>query len=204
MKVASPIAFALATLTLSSLLAGCASAPPVRYYSLGSTAPAPQAAPATPLLIELPPVAMPERLLRPQLVVRTPQAQVEILELHRWAAPFDAELHDALAAGMAQQLGAVDVSGGGRLAGQPVYRVAVQLRQWEAQPGNAISAAFSWTIRRSDDTRNLACQWSQSEPVGPGMDALAQGAQRLTARAAKNMAAALQALAADASARCPD
>ncbi len=187
----------------ATLLAGCASTPPVRYYSLGNPIQASTAAPAMPLLIELPPVAMPERLVRPHLVVRTSGGQIDVLELHRWAAPFDAELHDALAAGIAQQLGAVDVSGGGRLAGQPVYRIKVQLRQWDAQPDSAISAAFSWTIRRSDDTRNLACQWSQSEPVGPGMDALAQGAQRLTARAAQSMAAAVKALAADANALCP-
>ena len=95
------------------------------------------------------------------------------------------------------------MSSGGRLAGQPVYRVAVQLRQWEAVPNSRLEASFSWTIRRSDDARNIACQWSQSESVGPGMEALAQGAQRLTARAAQRMAASVAALDADAAAACP-
>ena len=188
-------------LTLIAVLAGCAS-PAVHYYSLNAATPV-TAASGKSLLIDVPPLALPERLVRPQLVVRTSSAQVEILELHRWTSSFDAELHDALAGGIAQQLGAIDISNGGRLTGQPVYRVAVQLRQWEAVPNSRLEASFSWTIRRSDDARSIACQWSQSEPVGPGMEALAQGAQRLTARAAQRMAASVAALDADAAAACP-
>lgn len=198
----TPMAIAAA---LCATLAGCASAPPVRYYSLSTPLPAKAVAMAnaSPLLVELPPLALPERLMRPQMVVRTASGQLEILDQHRWSAPFNTELRDALAAGITQPLGAIDVSNGGRLAGQPVYRVAVQLRQWEAVENSRIEASFSWTIRRSDDARNLACQWSQSEPVGLGTEALAQGAQRLTARAAQSMAAALAALDADPSAKCP-
>ena len=196
----APMAMAAA---LSATLAGCASAPPVHYYSLSGTLPTPTSASSKPLLVELQPLALPERLARPQMVVRTASGQLEILDQHRWSAPFNTELRDALAAGITQPLGAIDVSNGGRLAGQPVYRVAVQLRQWEAVENSRIEASFSWTIRRSDDARNLACQWSQSEPVGLGTEALAQGAQRLTARAAQSMAAALAALDADASAKCP-
>lgn len=188
---------------LTATLGGCASAPPVRYYSLSTALPAKAVANTSPLLVELSPLALPERLVRPQMVVRSASGQLEILDLHRWSAPFNTELRDALAAGITQPLGAIDVSNGGRLAGQPVYRVAVQLRQWEAVENSRVEASFSWTIRRSDDARNLACQWSQSEPVGLGTEALAQGAQRLTTRAAQSMAAALAALDADASAKCP-
>jgi len=205
MKTIPLLATTVKAAALCATLAGCASAPPVRYYSLSTALPAKTMAVAntSPLLVELPPLALPERLVRPQMVVRTTSGQLEILDQHRWSAPFNTELRDALAAGITQPLGAIDVSNGGRLAGQPVYRVAVQLRQWEAVDNSRIEASFSWTIRRSDDARNLACQWSQSEPVGLGTEALAQGAQRLTARAAQSMAAALAALDADAGAKCP-
>ena len=188
-----------ATGALALLLAACATPPATRYYSL---APAVQAAPASTLQIEVPPIALPERLVRPQLVVRSPGNPFDVLDQHRWAAAFDSELHDALASGIAQQLGAIDVSTGGRLASQPVYRIAVQLRQWDAAVDQQVQASFSWTLRRSDGARNLACQWSQSEPVGPGIAALAQGAQRLTQRAAQSMAASVKALEADAAATC--
>jgi uncharacterized lipoprotein YmbA len=185
---------------LALVLTACATPPATRYYSLASAlAPAP----ASTLQIEVPPIALPERLVRPQLVVRTASNPFEVLDPHRWAAPFDSELRDALASGIAQQLGAIDVSGGGRLAGQPVYRIAVQLRQWDAALDQQVQASFSWTLRRSDGARSLACQWSQSEPVGPGIAALAQGAQRLAQRAAQSMAAAVLALDADTNATCP-
>ncbi len=191
-----PTSIVLAALAL----AGCATPPATRYYSL---APAALPSPASTLQIEVPPIALPERLVRPQLVVRSASHPFEVLEQHRWAAPFPSELHDALASGIAQQLGAIDVSTGGRLASQPVYRIAVQLRQWDAALDQQVQASFSWTLRRSDGTRSLACQWSQSEPVGAGIAALAQGAQRLTQRAAHSMAAAVKALDADANALCP-
>jgi uncharacterized lipoprotein YmbA len=193
MKWTAPAALAL-------VLAACATPPATRYYSL---APAVQAAPASTLQIEVPPIALPERLVRPQLVVRSATNPFDVLDQHRWAAAFDSELHDALASGIAQQLGAIDVSTGGRLVGQPVYRIAVQLRQWDAAVDQQVQASFSWTLRRSDGARSLACQWSQSEPVGPGIAALAQGAQRLTQRAAQSMAASVKALEADAAATCP-
>ncbi|MDR7379469.1 putative lipoprotein YmbA [Rhodoferax ferrireducens] len=205
MSLFRPSLALLAVVSLAAL-AGCGSTPAVRYYSLSTAtaAAATTTAPtAKPLLIEVPPLALPERLVRPQLVVRTAANQVDVLELHRWTAPFDSELRDALASSIAARLGAVDVSGGGRLAGQPVYRVAVQLRQWEAVDNSRVEASFSWTIRRSDEARNIACQWSQSVPVGAGIAALAQGAQQLTAQAAQRMAASLSALDADAAAQCP-
>ena len=200
MKLMPPAALLAVVLAL----AGCATPPATRYYSLASVL---QTVHASTLQIEFLPLALPERLVRPQMVVRTAANPFDVLDQHRWAAPFDSELRDALASGITQQLGAIDVTAGGRITSQPVYRIAVQLRQWEAAVDSQVQASFSWTIRRSDSNgngnRNLACQWSQSEPVGPGIAALAQGAQRLTSRAAQSVAAAVQALEADAAATCP-
>ncbi|MFT4267774.1 MAG: PqiC family protein, partial [Xenophilus sp.] len=191
----------LPTLALAAgLLAGCAG-PQTRYYSLAEPAAAPaQVAPPAgpPLFIELAPLALPERLARPQMVVRQSGAgaQVEVLEQHRWASSFESELRDALAAGIAARLGAVDVTQGGRAGGGPAWRIAVQVRQFDAVEGSRVDAALSWTIRRSGDASSTACQWSASEPAGAGIDALAQGAQRLTGRAAEAIARHLAAVAA--------
>lgn len=181
------------------LLGACAS-PPTRYYTLAATAavpvggvvPAAAPAGAPPLWIELAPLAVPERLARPQLVVRSAgeaaDAQVEILEQHRWASSFENELRDALASGIAARLGALDGTKGGRPAAAPVTRIAVQLRQFDAVEGTRVDASFGWTVRRADQAA-MVCQMSLSEPVaGTGIDALAQGAQRLTAKAAATIA----------------
>jgi len=175
---------------LAVLLTAC-STPVTRYYTLAEPGAAPAPRSATPLFIELAPLAVPERLARPQMVVRqadAASAEVEVLEQHRWSSSFESELRDALAAGVAARLGAADSTHGGRQSGQPAWRIAVQVRQFDAVEGRRVDAALSWTLRRTGSERSAACQWSGSEPVGAGIDALAQGAQRLTARAAEAMA----------------
>jgi uncharacterized lipoprotein YmbA len=210
------VATALAVVAAAVLAAGCASSPD-RYYTLaepvgtaaGSVAtPAGVAgpAPASGLFIDVAPVAMPERLARPQLVVsRTgaPAAEVALLEQHRWTSSFESEMRDALAAGIATRLGAVDVTKGARLAGQPVWRVAVQLQRLDLIEGQRADAAFAWTVRRADAERGTACQWSGSEPASGGIEAVALGAQRLTGRVSAQIARHVQALQADPAAACP-
>ena len=208
-KKQSAIAVAVLSGALA-LLAGCASKPD-NYYTLASplaadAVPATPGGSALPLYIELAPVAVPERFARPQMVVRQPNGsvQVEVLEQHRWASSFENELRDALSAGIAGRLGALDVTKGGRQNSQPVWRIAVQLRQFDAVDGGRVDANFSWTLRRSDEARTMACQLSLGEAVGSGMDALARGAQRVTANAAAAMARSVDAARANPQATaCP-
>jgi uncharacterized lipoprotein YmbA len=144
-------------------------------------------------------VAVPERLARPQMVIRKPgqgSAEVQLLEQHRWASSFESELRDALAGGIASHLGAIDSTKGGHQPGQNVWRIAVQLRQFDAVENAYIDAALSWSARRADGARSFACQWTGREPVAAGMAALAQGAQRITGSAAQAIAAHVATLAA--------
>ncbi len=198
---------ALATAIAAAALAGCASKPTL-YYTLAETAPTPVAASASsgaPLYIELLPLAVPERLARPQLVVRQAgdaNAQVEVLEQHRWASSFENELRDALAAGVASRLGAFDATKGGRQNAQPTWRIAVQVRRFDAIEGASVDAGLGWTLRRSDAALTTTCQLALSEPVGRGIDAVAQGARRLTGNAAAAIARSVTAAQANPAAPC--
>lgn len=195
-------------LAAAALLAACASTAP-QYYSLADAdalPPAPATGGATGY-IELAPIAMPERFARPQLVVRQKDAaagpEVDILEQHRWSSSFENELRDALGSGIARRLGAVDATKGGRLRGQPVMRIAVQLRQFDAVEGSRVDAGFSWTLRRTEESLAIGCQLSVSEPVGGrGIDALARGAQRATARLADAIARSVTAVQNNAASPC--
>ncbi|MGJ7496532.1 PqiC family protein [Variovorax sp. RT4R15] len=209
MKFITTTAFCAAMATL--VLAGCAS-PPTRYYTLAAplpaVVPAAPAAAAAPLWIELAPLGMPERLARPQLVVRPAgdgsRAEVEILEQHRWASSFENELRDALASGIAARLGALDGTRGGRPAAAPVTRIAVQVRQFDAVEGSKVEADLGWTLRRAEQPRSMVCRISLSEPVvGTGIDAVAQGAQRLTANVSAAIARSVAALQQNPDAACP-
>jgi len=96
------------------------------------------------------PVSVPERLARPQIVVRSDAARLEILEQDRWSAPFNNELQDALRALLVQRLGALDVTNSGRAGDAPVYRIMVELQQLDAVRSGPVQAQFGLTVVRSD------------------------------------------------------
>jgi len=202
----------LASAAAAMTMAGCAS-PPDRYFTLvpiGADTAATLRPAGPPLVIELLPLALPERLARPQMVVRqagdASSAEVAVLDQHRWASSFENELRDALASGVATRLGAVDASrsGGnvGRAPGQPAWRIAVQVRQFDAIEGVRVDAALSWSIRRSDQDTSAGCQWQASETAGSGIDGVAQSAQRVTVRATEAIARHVAALAAGGTSDC--
>lgn len=180
---------------LAVLLTACGTTGPTRFYTLAgpvaATATAPASQPARQrLLIEVLPVSVPERLARPQIVVRTDDARVDILEQDRWSAPLNNELRDALASGIANRLGAIDVTRSGRPANQPAYRIAVELRQLDAVRNGNVQAGFSWTITRTDDARTATCSLTLVEPVsGGGVDALVLGMRKAVDRAVEAIAA---------------
>ena len=74
----------------------------------------------------------------------------------------------------------------------------------EAVDGGRVDAGFSWTLRRSDETRTLVCQLNVGEPVASGIDAVAEGAQRVTGTAAAAIARSVNAARANpAATACP-
>lgn len=195
-----------AALALGLMLTGCGSVPD-RYYTLAA---APGAVPATvatnaALAIEVAPVAVPERLARPQMVLRRAGAsatELHVLEQHRWASSFEQEMRDALGSGVAARLGAVDVTRGGRVQGQSVWRIQVQVQAFEAVEDAQVGTRLQWRLRRPEGTDAGGCVWAGQEAVGTGIDAVAQGAQRLTARAADVIAQQIVALQGGATLRC--
>jgi len=75
--------------------AGCGSTPKAHFYTLsavpaaaGATAPSATAGYG----VAVGPITVPEAVDRPQIVVRLSPSQVEISELHRWAAPLKSEI----------------------------------------------------------------------------------------------------------------
>jgi uncharacterized lipoprotein YmbA len=193
------------SIAVTLILAGCAS-DPARFYTLAVPQQAARQVQNARMFIEVMPLALPERLARPQLVVRSAGsasgARLEILEQERWSSPFNNELRDALSSGIANRLGAIDVSRGGRPADQPVYRIAIELREFDAVPGEKVQASYGWTISRSDSGRISACQLSVSETVDAGIDALVLGVQRTVADAVNGIAANITAFKANAAAVC--
>lgn len=202
----NPLLTSLAAAALASaLLAACGSSPPARFYTLAAPLPAAGAQPAQgpQAFIEVMPVAVPDRLARPQLVVRSDAAQVEVLEQERWSSPFNSELRDALAAGVASRLGAIDISRSGRAADQVSYRIAVELRDLDAVRGGQVQASFGWTITRSDDRKSAVCRMTVAAPVaGAAVGDVVLATQKAVADVADAIAGNVRALQSGQGARC--
>src|SRR5690606_19852360 len=122
---------------LFTLTACASSSLPARFYTLAPSDTAATRAAASPLIVEVLPVRVPQRLARPQIVVRDAAGdagQVRILEQDRWSSHFNDELHDALVGSITNRLGAIDAGRGIGLADQRRYRIAVELTQFDAVP----------------------------------------------------------------------
>lgn len=199
-----------AAMSAALLLAGCASSPPSKFYTLAeapsisaSTSAASSAGQSRQLFIEMMPVAVPERLARPQIVVRSDATRVDVLETERWSSPFNSELRDALAAGVSRRLGAIDVSRSGKPADQVGYRIAVELRELDAARSGQVQAAFGWTVTRSDDRKTAVCRLSVVEPVkGAAIADVVEALQTAVANASDAIANNVRALDARQTVSC--
>ena len=192
------------------LTAGCTSMPETKYYTLSVPSDLREkgtyrGTPDTPIFIDVLPVTVPARLARPQLVISTKgQApQLVILEQARWSSHFNQELRDAFVAAIGEKIGAINESHGSRKAGRPVYRIAVELSQFDATVGSRINARFDWTITHSTQARGAACYWAISEAAGSNIESLVQGIQRIVATAAARVADNLIQLNKSGAATCP-
>jgi uncharacterized lipoprotein YmbA len=189
----------------SALLAACGSSPPAQFYTLAAppAGAGAQAAQGPQTFIEVMPVAVPDRLARPQLVVRSDAARVDVLEQERWSSPFNSELRDALAAGVASRLGAIDISRSGRPADQVSYRIAAELRELVAVRGGQVQASFGWTVTRSDDRKSAVCRMTVVTPVtGAAVGDVVLAMQKAVADVADAIAANVRALQSGQGAKC--
>lgn len=99
---------------------------------------------------------LPERLARPQMVVRQQSdagAQVEVLERAcRWASSSRRTCATPSPAAWPAASALFRRDQGGRQNNVPIWRIAVQVRQFDTTEGQRVDGAFGWTLRRSDAT----------------------------------------------------
>ncbi|WP_439890251.1 PqiC family protein [Ralstonia sp. 25C] len=148
-------------LAATALMAACASPEPTLHTL--SVRPAATNAERFLRAFRLAGVRVPDRLDKPQIVLRTSDSEVQALEQQRWASPFGSELRDALSAQLAGALSAVDVGGGVVPAGVPLYRITADMPSYDARPGQSVAALVAWRV-----TRDAATPGSAGAPGMPG------------------------------------
>jgi uncharacterized lipoprotein YmbA len=153
-------------------------------------------------------VRVPDRLDKPQIVLRTSDSEVVALEQQRWAAPFGSELRDALSANLATTLSAVDVVSAAAPAGVPLYRIGAEMRSYDARPGQGVTALVTWRVSRDAANQGaapaaLTCQTTLALPVNgqaagtdseAGVNAVVSSTQRLVQQWSQQIAQSVQGL----------
>ncbi|WP_197388430.1 membrane integrity-associated transporter subunit PqiC [Ralstonia pseudosolanacearum] len=180
----------------AALVGACASPEPTLHtLSLRAAAPAPEAA-RIQRAFRLSGVRVPERLDKPQIVLRTSDSQVQELEQQRWAAPFGSELRDALSAELADGLSAVDVGSATAPAGVPLYRISADVQRFDARPAREVSALVTWHVARDAATPGsaLTCQTTLAEPAGGEIDAVVTATQGVVRQWSQRIAESVRSL----------
>lgn len=142
------------TLTLvavAALLAGCASSPQSRFYTLSPLA-APEAkqAPgpaANHVSVSIAPVEIPDYLDRPQIVTRDGRNELKLAEFDRWAGSLSDNISAVLAENLTTLLGSDRVFVNPGVRGEkPDYSVAMRVLRLDCMPGDQVLLKAQWTV----------------------------------------------------------
>ncbi|SDV49506.1 PqiC family protein [Chitinasiproducens palmae] len=201
LHAAAPSA-ALSAILSAALLAGCASSPDSKFYTLQpdvATPAAPRRAP--PLLVEVLPVKVPQQVQRPQMVLADGEGRVKIDEYHRWSASLDDEVGQALSTALSHDLGALDVYRTPTADSAPRYRVSVSVQRFDSAPDKRVAFTAVWSVRRQPGDATLTCQTALERPVANGFTGLVEGHRQAVAELAGEIGSGILALDAVARAR---
>ena len=137
------------------LLQGCATAPPVQFYSLESKQNLRFALPPAPLqkgetlkpLIGIAQISLPSALERKQIVTRDTNGTLHFAEQHQWAALLKQNMTEVLAKNLAsQQANFWFKSYPWSLLGMVDYRLVIDVTQLDIVLGKTISLSVDWTF----------------------------------------------------------
>ncbi len=188
----------VSAVALTALLAGCGASTPLRYHALAPGAAAPGPSGGAAVLVEVLPVAVPERLNREEVVLTAPGGQPELRGNDRWAAPLADEMRQMVDDALWRRLRAADVYGAPPLpgsAGMPQYRLALRIERLDATPGGQAVAEASWTLRRLPQGAQAFCRSAAAESVAASDTVTAVAALgRASSRLAAAVAASLERL----------
>ncbi len=188
---------------LALVLAACAS-PPVHYYTLmrqGDSAGALLPKPAS-FVFSLLPVSIPPQLDQAQLVVRSGVVSVLVLNGRRWLAPLADEVHSALAAELAHDTGAQNVSGLPP-GNKPMVRIKVNLHRFDAVPARYVLLDANWSVRSLTHKHVLVCSSRIRKHADSAFAALVAAQQQALAELARRIASVTKALSTGRTPKCP-
>ena len=179
----------------AALLGACSSTPSSSFYTLQPDATLTPEGAAAPVTVVVGPVTIPELVDRPQFVTRLGDNQVSLNEFSRWAEPLRGDIQRVIAADLAELLGTDRVNVYDTTsAGQSVWRVRVDVMQFDSALGQAATVEALWTITPpKKGTPVLGHTLAHEAVAGQGYDALVVAHDRALAAVSRDIAAAIRA-----------
>ena len=178
------------------MLAGCASAPPPRFYVLTARNET-GAVPGAPVDFDIVigQASIPDAVDRPQFVVQTSDNEVAIVEHARWAEPLSTAIPNVIARELGWVLNTSRIAVYPRNGGAGALRISIDVLQFVSWPGDATAIEIAWTISVPGQNESILRKTRVSERVdNPGYAALARAHSRALARVTAEIADAIRQL----------
>ncbi len=195
MRTRLPLMRIVVLITASLWLAGCASSPPARFYTLNPLPPseAKQSAPAAanPVSVSIAPVEIPDYLDRPQIVTRDGSNELRLAEFDRWGGSLSDNIGAVLAENLAQILGTDRVYAYPRMrAEKPDYSVTVRVLRLDCTPGDQVLLKAQWVLSTGQDKKDIATRVATfTEKVGDNRyETMVAAVSRTLAQASREIA----------------
>jgi hypothetical protein len=168
------VKFALGIGLLGLVLAGCATSPPARYYSLAPLQPpAVKAASVPRFTVAVGPVILPDLLQRPQIATRTKDQQISFSDFHRWAGSLADETKRVLVVNLSGLLAGMRAAvSTDDMAIDPDFRVVVNINRFDGLPGSSVWLNAVWTIKEQKGKMAIAVNQSVIEEQVSGLEYL--------------------------------
>lgn len=175
---------------LAVIAAGCTGSPKPTYYTLSSpTLPATLA--SNNLRVMVGPIALPESLDQPRLVVHSTNNEVKMQEYHRWAGSLKNDIGRVMGAQLALDLKTSDVwSFSQSTQTQFDYQVLIDVQNLVSKPDESVLLDVLWTVKSSNVKQPPVMGRSLvHEPVvESGMNAIVAAQSRAFARVGSDIA----------------
>ena len=148
------------------VLSGCFGSSDPAFYTLSAAAPsAGEAIASRPELgVVVGPIEIPRYLDRPELVMRDGSHRLVVADDHRWGGSLRTDVTRVVADDLGQLFGTARVAMYPNEPRFPAsYRVLLDVREFEGEPGAKVSLRARWTITSYADGRALAVEESEIE-----------------------------------------
>lgn len=161
MKKGFPLPRMLAMVAVAICLAGCATSPTARFYTLtpipSQEAKVSSGTPVSPVSISIAPVEIPDYLDRPQIVIRDGLNELRLAEFHRWAGSLSDNIAAVLAENLGLLVGTERVFVYPRMSGEKAdYSLALRVLRLECAPGEQVLLKTQWTLLAGPERKDVA------------------------------------------------